>query len=539
MHLILREGGTNGCCFLLSMPMMGQPNAMRDYHLSRRIGLVVTGTILVFSFLFFFESARRVYLSQLVDQINELEDLGHQFSQALSFHLPQIMELERREDWDREDRILAIHSLLQSTVESIVSEEELTGLGYYSKSLQAIVAITPWEESRDLLGASLVEDHPSVRLYTENSMQREVSRVFRGKVARYAKLIYWNGEPVGHLWANLPITVLYWSFLPSFLFSIFLGLIGVGFGLYLTRYISSSIKEATGALEEIMDNLWLGSVDEVPFNEERDQEIPLEFQPVYQRFSHSVLQIREMTLQLAISAKMAALGDLVTVVAHDIRNPLATIMARAQLGKQIAEGEKDQSMYDGILNASKLMDGFLERILQLAKTRQEKREWFSIHIALSEMLELWNPLLKEKEIQLSYMSNKDLPLVLGDSVGFQQAFLNLLKNAIEATPTGGKIQLSTDFEKEHILIHISDSGPGIPENIQKQIFHRFFTTKKQNGSGIGLALAHSIITEQGGKIWFTTTRGQGTTFYIQLPVSEVADYLQVEKTYPEVPGSSL
>lgn len=499
-----------------------------NYNLSRRIGLLVTLTILVLTVLIFSESVRRIYQAQLMDHLNGLEDLAHTFSQRLSIHLPQILELEGKEEWGREKRILAINSLLQEEVDALIQQDS-TGLGYYSKALQAVVAIGPQEDFDVLLGISLGEDHPSLDLYNGRPMQRQVARVFRGQVARYAKLVYWQGEPVGHLWANLPVSVLYRSFLPSFLLSLFLGLLGVGMGLFLSLYITRIIKQATRALEGVMDTLYQDPMGEMIQIQEASPPLPQEFQPVYGRFSQLALQIREMNMELTISARLAALGDLVSVVAHDIRNPLSMIMARAQLGKQITTGEKDRSMYEGIIQASKLMDEFLERILLLARARKEKREWFSMDAVLSEMLELWAPLLKQKGILLQYQSHSDLPLILGDSVGFQQAFLNLLKNAIEVTPSGEKIVVNLQQKEEIIQLSITDAGPGIPEHIQEKIFNRFFTTKKQNGSGIGLALAHSVVNSQGGKIWFHTGMGKGTTFYVSIPLEPPPPHSQIKK----------
>ncbi len=500
---------------------------MKSISLSRRIGLAVTIAILLSMALFFLESTRGIYHRQLTEHLDELEELAHRFSQELSSYLAQIVAIESSGEIHKEDRIQKLHALLQPLVEEHVERNQLSGLGYFSHSLDSIIAITPFNELEDLIGHSLGEDHPSNLLYTERPIQREVNNVLRGKVARYAMLVFWNGEPIGHLWANLPVGVFYKSILPSLLLFFFLALLGVGIGRLLSIYLYRSILSATEALENRLDSLSHEAIDDVLFHKD-EKRVPLEFQPLYRRFIQTFEKIRSLTVELTISTRLAALGDLVTVVAHDIRNPLSLIMARAQLGAKRTTDETSQKYFEGILDASRIMDQFLERVLLLAKVDKVKKRRFSIHRVLKELLELWAPLLRQKKILLEVCIEEDLPRVMGDPIGFQQAFLNLFKNAIEATSTGGSIKVEALFKDGGVSISISDTGEGIPEDVQGQIFKRFFTTKDSKGSGIGLAMAHSVITGEGGRLWFETARGEGTTFFIQLPVDSLSQELERE-----------
>lgn len=497
---------------------------MKSISLSRRIGLAVTLSMLLSMTLFFLESTRGIYHRQLTEHLDELEELAHRFNQDLSSYLAHMVAIESNGNIHKEERIQEIHALLQPLVEKHVERNQLSSLGYYSHTLDSIVAITPFNELENLIGHPLDEDHPSSLLYTESPIQREVNHVLRGKVARYAMVVFWNGEPIGHLWANLPVGVFYKSILPSLLLFLFLAIIGVGFGRLLSIYLYRSILSATKALENRLDSLSHEAMDDSLFHKD-EKRVPLEFQSLYRRFAQSFKKIQNLTVELTISTRLAALGDLVTVVAHDIRNPLSLIMARAQLGAKSTCEEKSQKYFEGILDASRIMDQFLERILLLAKVDTVKKRRFSIHRVLTELIELWAPLLRKKNILFEASIEEDLPRVMGDPVGFQQAFLNLFKNAIEATSTGGSIKVEAFYKDGGVSISISDTGEGIPEEVQGQIFNRFFTTKDSKGSGIGLAMAHSVITGEGGRLWFETARGEGTTFFIQLPVDSLSQEL--------------
>lgn len=503
---------------------------MKGRSLSRRIGLVVTLITLVFMGLFFFESARRIYHQHLSKHLNELEELAHRLDQDISVYLFNIHEIENRENIHQKHRFMELHTLLQPLVEEYGEEGGFTSLGYYSKELEAIVAITPLMELENLLGFRIEEDHPSTSLYTDRPMQREISHVLRGKVARYAKLVFYRGEPIGHIWANLPVSVLYQKLFPSFILFLFLVLLGIGFGKFLSSYISKKILQATEMLEAHMDALRYGERDHSTSTGTSYEDLPLEFHPLFKRFYSSIEKIKDLTVELTVSTRLAALGDLVTVVAHDIRNPLSLILAKAQLGLQKSNDMREKKYFEGIIEASKIIDGFLERILLLAKFDTCNKRYFSIAHVLQELLDLWAPLMRQKEIQLNIMISDDLPEVMGDLVGFQQAFLNLFKNAIEATSTGGSITVQVEERENGICIRISDTGDGIPEEAQREIFRRFFTTKEDNGSGIGLAMAHSVITGQGGRIWFETREGEGTTFFILFPLGSIP----VDETTREV-----
>lgn len=492
---------------------------MKGWSLSRRVGLVVAVVTLLLMTLFFYESARRVYWLQLGEHLDQLEELTHRFSQDLSLYLSHITEIEDREKLECEDRFLEIHFLLQPLVEEIRAEEGPISLGYYSKEIEAIVAIAPLSEHQDLLGSSLDDQHPSLHLYTDRPMQRNIGHVMRGKVARYAKLVFYKGEPIGHIWANLPVSVFYKSLFPFFLLFLMLALLGLGLGGFLSCYLSKSILKATEMLGDQIDVLGNEELDHTTLSRSSHQNLPLEFHPLFERFFVSAEKIKDLTVELTISSRLAALGDLVTVVAHDIRNPLSLILARAQIGAQKTYDEESKKYFEGIIEASKMIDSFLERILLLARVDTCNKRRFSIAAILLDLLDLWGPLMKEKEMQLEVNISQDLPEVMGDPVGFQQAFLNLFKNAIEATSKGGAIMVRAEQIDEVVCIAISDTGAGIPEEAQGEIFKRFFTTKKTNGSGIGLAMAHSVITGQGGQIWFETRRGKGTTFYIEFPVA--------------------
>ncbi len=492
------------------------------YSLTRRIGLVFTITLaFVFAYLGYVEYAR-IAERVLEDELNRLQNIVYRFEEDLSGLLDVIHNIETDDSLDREDRVLAIHTLLQPVVELHTAATPSSALGYYSKHLEAVVATSPWDEMGHTLGIALEPNHPAVQLYSGDPIQRNISEVLRGHVARYARLVYWQGHPVGHTWASIPIEIYYSKLTPAIIRISLVLLIAISSLTLLLRFVLKEITRSAETLGEEMDSLASGSPT-YAHQATTDHGIPVEFHPLFRRFAQMSKRVQRLTNELAQSTRLAAFGELATVIVHDIKNPLAAITATAQLGKITApESAKCQERFGHIIEASEELDNYLKKVLVIAKDREGCGEPVSIASVINNTLYLWEPMLDRNDVRLEVSIADALPPVTADRAALQQVFLNLLKNAVEAMPSGGEMVLAAAQRRDGVQISISDTGHGIPEDIQPSIFEKFFTTKDQ-GTGVGLAAAHAFVSELGGEIWFESTPGEGTTFYLQLPVRSSSD----------------
>ena len=233
---------------------------------------------------------------------------------------------------------------------------------------------------------------------------------------------------------------------------------------------------------------------------------------------------REMRLRLMESDRLAAVGELVAGVAHEVNNPLSSISAFAQLllrdgGLTPAQRES----IDVIRSETQRASQVVKDLLAFARRSEASREPLDLNGLLSRTLRLRGYQLSSNKIHLETSLAPDLPAVIGDARQLQQVFLNLVTNAIQAMATlgGGTLFVTTRYEQPRVFVEMRDTGPGIPDTARAHIFEPFFTTKGEGeGTGLGLSVSYGIVTAHGGTIEVTDTSSAGTTFQVALPAVE-------------------
>jgi len=232
----------------------------------------------------------------------------------------------------------------------------------------------------------------------------------------------------------------------------------------------------------------------------------------------------EINVQKAMmqQEKLASIGRLSAGVAHEINNPLTTILTTAMLLQEdIPPEDSMHAELDTIAKETLRCRKIVTSLLDFARqTRPDKKE-HDLNSIVRESLLLTKKQAAFKDVSLEHVLSSDLPVVLVDKGQIQQALINLVLNAIGATQAGGFVKVATHHipGKHQIHISIADSGEGIAKENLGTIFDPFFTTK-DDGSGLGLAITHGIIEQHNGTIDVESTLGQGTTFTIKLPVGK-------------------
>jgi nitrogen-specific signal transduction histidine kinase/DNA-binding NarL/FixJ family response regulator len=220
--------------------------------------------------------------------------------------------------------------------------------------------------------------------------------------------------------------------------------------------------------------------------------------------------------QLIQSEKLAAIGLLASNISHEINNPLGGILAYAQLIKG-----PDMEEIEGACNRCKLI---ISNLLDFSRdTSNDQKTPVPLHKIVNGTLPLLNVCIKNHEL---IVDNENTSLYVMGNVGqLQQVLFNLITNAVDATPNGGKIIVSTKrIDDNSCHISVSDTGCGIPDDIKSSIFEPFFTTKeKGKGTGLGLFVSYGIISDHGGSILVDSKKDQGTTFTVVLPLNSVGE----------------
>lgn len=223
--------------------------------------------------------------------------------------------------------------------------------------------------------------------------------------------------------------------------------------------------------------------------------------------------------------RLASLGALAAGLAHEIRNPLNALSIHAQLAqREVASGRelrKDvlSKELDIVSKAVETLETIVRQFLNAARPRRLDRRARDIHQVIDNNLTFLKPELDEAGIALKTEYDPNVPPLMVDAVQIQEVVTNLVKNAIEAMPDGGTLQIQTSMGKDAIIrIEFEDSGMGIPDEIISRVFDPYFTTKEE-GTGLGLFLVHKIVTDHCGMIEVDSTVGRGTTISILLPRS--------------------
>jgi signal transduction histidine kinase len=212
-------------------------------------------------------------------------------------------------------------------------------------------------------------------------------------------------------------------------------------------------------------------------------------------------------IQLERSERLASLGTLTAGVTHEIRNPLTVIRAETE---RLPNQERDlaylKQFRDLVIKHIDRISGIVSRMLQLAKEK-DKQE---VDVDLKEMIETTLQFFTISRIAVKKELDP-VPPIKGDPEAMQEVFVNLIQNALDAMGETGELTLRTYKDDGRVVVEVSDTGKGIPEEIREKIFDPFYSTRHE-GVGLGLSIAHRIVREHGGSIKVESQLGKGTTF---------------------------
>ena len=241
-------------------------------------------------------------------------------------------------------------------------------------------------------------------------------------------------------------------------------------------------------------------------------------------FNSMAAAIEEREQRLIRSERMAAAGQIASHITHEIRNPLSSISLNTELLEEELGGLPGETV-DEARSLCRAMRREVDRLTEITEEYLRFARLPRPHLAPEDVNEILQSLLafmanelRGKKVEVMFDLRPELPSVEADENQLRQAFLNLLRNAVEAMAArGGTLRVATALRDAEVEVRIADTGSGIADEDLPKVFEPFFSTKEK-GTGLGLPLTQQIIQEHGGSIGVQSAAGQGTIFTVRLPL---------------------
>jgi two-component system NtrC family sensor kinase len=239
----------------------------------------------------------------------------------------------------------------------------------------------------------------------------------------------------------------------------------------------------------------------------------------------------QLEQQLRHADRLATIGQLAAGVAHELNEPLANILGFAELiAKQSDLPAQAGSDLEKIISASMHGREIVKKLLIFARQVHAQKRPIDLNRIIEESLYLLESRCAKEGIEVVRQLAPELPLIFADPAQIQQVLVNLAVNAIQAMPDGGSLHIRTRIRGDRIGLIVSDTGSGMSEDVRKQIFLPFFTTKDVGqGTGLGLSVVHGIVTAHGGSLEVASEPRRGSRFIVTLPIADPQDVRQGER----------
>jgi signal transduction histidine kinase len=244
-------------------------------------------------------------------------------------------------------------------------------------------------------------------------------------------------------------------------------------------------------------------------------------------FFKDLTRVEQLEERERLRDRLAAVGEMAAVIAHEVKNPLAGIEVMAGLlRRKIPDAPDAQAVLTDIINEAKMANSIVQEVLDFVRPIRLQVEHTAVADAVQGAIQLADTKARRGDVKVSVAIPDGLPQIQADQHQLTQVFTNLLMNAYEAMGGSGHVSITASRLRledgsdpsEAVLVQVADDGPGIPPDVAEKVFDPFFTTKPQ-GSGLGLAIVRKIVDAHDGRIDMRTAVGQGTTIRVTLPVS--------------------
>ena len=314
-------------------------------------------------------------------------------------------------------------------------------------------------------------------------------------------------------------------------------ILALGTGLFASWLIARSLARPISELTKAMAVIGAGQLDYPIEVSSRDEigELARAFTRMTENLRQSradmvrlnaeleakIAQLERTQAQLVQSEKLASIGEMAAAVAHGLRNPLASLRAAAQLALRHPESPSSREQLSAIIEEVDRLDRRISHLLSFSRPAPFHPMRESVPQLIEGLLPAFSEPMRERGVELRVKLPPGLPEVRVDPMQLEQALLEIISNALDAMPDGGRLSIEAQSEGEggsasDVTIAITDTGGGIPEHVLPSVCEPFFTTRPE-GTGLGLAIAKRYVEQNGGRLEIASRRGAGTVVRVRLP----------------------
>ena len=255
--------------------------------------------------------------------------------------------------------------------------------------------------------------------------------------------------------------------------------------------------------------------------EQRVVDRTVELQETNKKLHASLSELKSTQEQLIQTEKLSALGELISGFAHELNNPLTSILGYSEIAAMSSACPDDiRSMLDMTCQEAKRCHQIVNNLLSFARKRKPEKQFLDLNEVCRKTLQLLSYQFQVHNVTTIVQFDATMPRTMADELQLQQVLVNIMSNAYQAMAThqnGGELTVITSHENAVITISIADTGPGIDSEHIQRIFDPFFTTKP-SGTGLGMSLSYGLMKAHGGDLTATSSPGAGATFTLTLPI---------------------
>jgi signal transduction histidine kinase len=288
-------------------------------------------------------------------------------------------------------------------------------------------------------------------------------------------------------------------------------LAGLGFSALLAHRILKPIRQLDNAAALIARQEYAARVP-VEGNDELSR--------LAMTFNEMCQSIQDARQELIRQERISTIGRLSSSIVHDLRNPLASIYGGAEMIMDGALSEKQMQRVAGnIYRSSRVVNDMLQELVDVSRGRMQAPEPCRLSEVIEAAVDAQMSAADQRGVMI--MTNVDAAVELPlERARMERVFVNLISNALEAMPNGGKIEITVEQNCRDVVVHIDDTGPGIPEGVRERLFQPFVTASR-NGLGLGLALSRQSALDHGGDLWAEDSAERGARFRLRLPCQSI------------------